>query len=49
MSPNKTKTTEIIKEDKNKIETLFFKIARKTIINNKTVATSFHNLKKLSV
>ena len=36
-------------EDKNKIETLFFRIARKTIINNKTVATSFHNLKKLSV
>jgi hypothetical protein len=49
MSPKSIITIEIIKKDKNKTETLFFKTARKTIINNNTVATSFHNLRLLPV
>jgi hypothetical protein len=49
MRPKSTITIEIIKKDKNKTEALFFKTARKTIINNNTVATSFHNLRLLPV
>ena len=49
MRENKTTIINNVKDNKNIQETLFFSIAKNTITNRKTVANSFHNLKKLSL